>query len=66
MTYQEYLTLTQMSANRPPEQRLGQFMFNMLSLLRTDLADQIRCTDQDPYYDNDKIPAMLAWIAEHW
>jgi hypothetical protein len=66
VSYETYLTLSQMNANRPPEQRQGQFMFNVLVLLRPDLADRIRCTDEDPFYDNDRIPAMLAWLAEHW
>lgn len=66
MTFHEYLIIVQADANRPPEQRRGQFMFNLLVLIRPDLADQIRCTDEDPFYDNDRIPAMIAWLAEHW
>ena len=66
ISYQAYLTLAHMNADKPPEQRAGQFMFNMLNLLRPDLANRIRGTGEDPFYEDVRIPLMLAWLAEHW
>lgn len=42
--------------------RAGQAAFNMLYVLRPDLADQIRGTDLDPFYQDERLPAFYAWL----
>lgn len=40
---------------KPDDQRFGQWAFNLLFQLRPDIANEIRGTDADPFYDNGKI-----------
>lgn len=42
--------------------RAGQALFNALLLVRPDLAEEIRGTDLDPFYDNKKIKKCLEWL----
>lgn len=48
------------------ELRLGQHMFNELYLLNTAIANQIRGSIVDPFYNDDKIPAFLERVDELW
>lgn len=50
----------------PPNQRRGQFLFNMLNVERPDLAANMRARDVDPFYRNDLIDRALAWIIANW
>lgn len=48
--------------------RYGQAWFNALHDVRPDLADQIRGTDVDPFFDNSKVKfaqAHVGWVACH-
>jgi hypothetical protein len=47
-------------------QRPGQAHFNALYELRPDLADEIRGTDLDPFYNDTRIPEFLCWVVAHW
>lgn len=42
-----------------PGQRFGQYLFNVLSLMRPLLADMIRGTEADPFYTDSKIKNFL-------
>jgi len=64
MTYEQFLDL--ISRGPAPGHRMGQTIFNLLCATREDLSEKIRATDLDPFYDDDKIPAALAWLGEHW
>lgn len=44
-----------------PTWRAGQTYFNVLADLRPDLADQVRGTDLDPFYDT-RIAAFMEWL----
>jgi len=44
------------------EWRLGQTMFNVLLVFRPKLAEKIRATYYDPFYDNQKIQTFLERI----
>ena len=48
------------------EERMGQSYFNALTVLRPDIAEQIRGTECDAFYDNDLLPAMLAKVYKLW
>ena len=43
--------------------RKGQAFFNALYMLHPDVADKIRATDKDPFY-NDKIVECVKYISE--
>ena len=47
-------------------QRTGQYFFNRLYDFRPDLADQIRGTEYDPFYDDLKVPKAAAKVCELW
>ena len=47
------------SGERPKEQRLGQWAFNILYEMYPNIADKIRGTDCDPFYNDSKIPNFL-------
>lgn len=47
------------TANR---QREGQRAFNALYAIRPDLAEQVRGTDLDPFYDDSRLPDFHAWL----
>ena len=46
--------------------RLGQYLFNHLCGYRMDVADKIRGSIVDPFYNDDKIPAFLEKVDELW
>jgi len=49
-----------------PQQREGQVLFNVLCALRPDLAEQIRATNLDPFYDDTRMPDTFTWIVQNW
>ena len=51
---------------RDNDERMGQSYFNALSVIRPDLAELIRGTDCDAFYDNDLLPAMLHKVHIRW
>lgn len=46
--------------------RLGQYLFNHLYGYRPDVADKIRGSLDDPFYNDDKIRAFLERVDELW
>lgn len=47
-----------------PMLRKGQVMFNVLYEIRQDIAEKVRSTDLDPFYDDNKIPQFIKYISE--
>jgi hypothetical protein len=47
-----------------PKRRRGQNYFNALNDLHHDLANQIRGTDLDPFYDDKKLASFLEWVGK--
>ena len=45
-----------------PMQRKGQALFNTLAYIHPKLADEIRGTEFDPFYDNGKIPKFWEFL----
>lgn len=70
MTSQEKLELLESKAksfqNRYPDWREGQALFNTLFLDCRHIADQIRGTEYDCFYDDDKIEAFKVRLIELW
>lgn len=46
--------------------RWGQAVFNVLYEMRPDLSEQIRGTDLDPFYRDDRVREALRWIRSNW
>lgn len=66
MEFHEYLSQWTRSLSNFPQWRAGQAAFNILHQHRPDLANMVRNTGLDPFYDDDKLPGFLVWISERW
>lgn len=47
---------------KSPHLRRGQFMFNELCVLAPQIAEEIRDTDYDAFYDDKKIARMISYV----
>lgn len=65
MTYSEWVLYAYAYNRQHSEQRLGQAFFNALYEIRPELADSIRATPFDPFYNND-IEPFLVYVLLHW
>lgn len=54
--------LTKQTLKNNSHLRAGQTLFNELYTLKPELADSIRGTNCDPYYNNKRIPAFFEAI----
>lgn len=45
-----------------PHQRPGQWAFNLLHELRSDLADSIRSSGIDPFHDDARLCRFTRWL----
>ena len=66
VTFHEYIMVAAQYFLRDNDERMGQSYFNTLSVLRPDLAEQIRGTENDAFHDNNLLPAMLAVVYKKW
>lgn len=46
--------------------RKGQLAFNYLTEIKPDLANEIRGTYADPFYDDEKIDFFVSFITDNW
>lgn len=46
-------------------QRQGQMAFNALHMYAPDIANRIRTTDADPFYNDDRIPAFFDAVSHY-
>ena len=58
MKYMEFMSRVERYRENT-DQRLGQAMFNMVYDQDEILANKVRTTNADPFYDNDRIPMFL-------
>lgn len=63
-TFADYVVAIMMT--KPDTQRYGQWAFNLLHELRPELADEVRATEVDPFYDNLRVPEFLDWLEGKW
>lgn len=66
MTFEQWLTDTMLK--RDIHQRLGQQLWNDLCGVKLVLVNRI-CNDYndlDPFFRDDRIPAFLKYVKEHW
>lgn len=66
------MTLTQFfdfvnafSGERPPNQRLGQWAFNLLHEGYPEIANYIRGSEADPFHDDGRMPIFLQTVLDH-
>lgn len=66
MTFEEYQRQVSEVDAAIPEWRTGQTAFNVLYDIRPELADAVRATELDPFYQDELLPAFYARIEEDW
>lgn len=49
-----------------PQMRAGQAFYNVLHSVDTQLADKIRSTSVDPYYDDSRLAGFLSYVYQAW
>lgn len=64
MTFREFRQHVERSDRK--DQRLGQFAFNELFRFRSDLSEQIRTSDFDPFYQDKYLPEFWYWVEQNW
>jgi len=66
MTLNEYFIAANTRFLIFKEERLGQAYFNTLDFFYRELANEIRGTDLDPFYDSSKMIVFMQFLAENW
>lgn len=46
--------------------RAGQRALNFLTIIRPDIADLLRGSDFDPFYDDARLPDFYDFVCRHW
>lgn len=64
LTYDQYVQLC--AVEHDADLRSGQWAFNVLYQIRPDLADAVRTTVRDPFYQDSKLPAFHEWVRMAW
>lgn len=64
ITKEEVEDLKTKAELRPPSIRMGQELFNQLWLKYPELADLVRSTSADPFYDNENIERFFQAITK--
>lgn len=65
MTEEEYNAFCA-SIKATKYERMGQFTFNLLHLCFRDIANEIRGTEFDPFYVDEKIPILLKHLRDNY
>lgn len=50
----------------PPEQRMGQWQFNELHRVNPDLANKVRTSVADPFYDDGRLKVFWNFLYHNW
>lgn len=66
MNYSEFVQTYQRALNENPEWRPGQTLFNVLHRARPELAEEIRGTWRDPFYDDSRTTKCWEYLAVMW
>lgn len=65
MTFNEFI-IRLYGKEKPEWSRLGQWAFNTLHEVKPVLANEIRGTKFDPFYQDSRIGDFLVEVAEKW
>ena len=66
MTFEQFVVEAEGQARNMPCYRRGQAYFNLLVHVRPDLAEQVRGSLCDPFYQDKKIGAFMEFIGARW
>lgn len=66
MTFSTFVQTAETVKGRTPDWRMGQTYFNVLSQVRPDLAELVRGTELDPFYQDDRVVGFLEFVASRW
>jgi hypothetical protein len=67
MTAQDFfMAIETRYRERYPYERRGQAAFNTLALMNSDLAEKVRGSQLDPFYNDDVLPAFCGFVAVSW
>ena len=66
MTMNDWLMYAGVYMQQHAGQRLGQAYFNSLCEHRPDISEMIRCTVNDPFYNDDKLDNFFRKVEELW
>lgn len=66
VTFSQYLRLVALAKEDNPSLRNGQVYFNVLNNVRPDLANRIRSTLIDPYYEDCNLAQFLVFVSKEW
>jgi len=65
VTYSEFI-VTGAEWYRESDERLGQAYYNVLSVIRPDIAKEVCGANCDPFYDNNLLPDFFAAVYKRW
>lgn len=65
-TYLDWFDMATRYAARHSDQRLGQALFNSLNHVNRVLANSVRGSVVDPFFDNQHIPAFINYVEKNW
>lgn len=49
-----------------PEQRQGQMAFNLLTVMHPVLAESVRGSRHDPFYNDDRLTVFFDFVGVFW
>jgi hypothetical protein len=64
-TFSEYI-IAVVDWHKENDWRIGQSYFNALTVLRPDISEKIRGTENDAFHDNNLLPAMMREVYRLW
>ena len=65
-TPQDFFQQFDKEMHQRPGLRLGQSAYNALFAIHPDLARSVIARDMDPFYDDNRLPAFLAYVDANW
>ena len=66
MTFDEFVDLVPEMQGMYPEWRAGQAAFNTLLRYRPDLAERVKATNLDPFYQDAQLADFYLWLKDTW
>ena len=66
VTMNDWLVYASVYLQQHSGQRLGQAYFNSLEEHRPDISAKIRCTINDPFYNDNKLEDFFKKVEELW
>ena len=66
MTFGDYILAVMHQWSETPSWRAGQTYFNVLYRMRPEMADSLRGSSRDPFYNDDRIDDFLDYVLRHW